>query len=296
MVSADSRQIYREFDIGTAKPTLAERALVRHHLVDCVDPDSPYSLADYQSDAYRALADITARGLTPLLVGGTGLYVRAVLDGLSIPRVPPDPELRAALEQRAAREGREVLHAELARLDPGAATSIDARNVRRVVRALEVCLLTGRPFSATGSAAPPPYRVLRIGLTASRDILYRRIDSRIDAQLAAGLVDEVRRLLAAGYLTASPAMSSLGYRELAAYLRGELSLDVAAERMKFETHRYVRQQYTWFRLDSPAIHWLDIATDVVPAALALTRAWLEAESGVPATGGAPAQVHSDHGG
>ena len=275
IVSADSRLVYRYMDIGTAKPTPQEQALVRHHVIDLVDPDEEYTLARFQADAYRAIDGILARGRLPLLVGGTGLYVRAVVDGLRIPQVEPQPELRAALEERARREGAEHIHRELERLDPLSARRIDPRNVRRVIRALEVHRVTGKPFSHFQQASPPPYPILMIGLTADREDLYRRIDDRVDAQLAAGLVDENRRLLAMGYDYHLPSMSGLGYRQIGMYLRGEVGLSRAVEILKFETHRFARQQYTWFRLDDRRIHWLKNGPRATDQALGLVRALAE---------------------
>lgn len=256
IVSADSRQIYRYLDIGSAKPTPAEQSLVRHHLIDVVDPDQTYTLADFQEDAYRAIDEIHARGRLPFLVGGTGLYVRAVLDGLTIPRVPPDPALRRRLEQLAAREGPDVLHRELATVDPIAARRIDPRNVRRVIRAIEVFQTTGKPITELQRTKPPPYRVLTIGLTCGRAELYRRIDERVDRQIENGLVEEVRRLVEMGYGYDLPSMSGLGYRQIGLYLRGKVDLPTAIQILKNETHRFARQQYTWFRLDDPRIEWI----------------------------------------
>lgn len=257
LISADSRQIYRYLDIGTAKPTVAERLLIPHHLVDIVAPDQEYSLASFQEDACRAIAGVLARGRLPLLVGGTGLYVRAVVEGLRIPRVAPQPELRARLEERAAGEGTAALHRQLQSLDPLAAARIDARNVRRVVRALEVCLMAGQPFSELQGAQTPECEFVLIGLTCRRDTLYRRIDARVDRQIADGLVEEMRRVVALGYGFDLPAMTGLGHRQIGLYLQGKLSLAEAIEMDKHDTHRFVRQQYAWFRLSDPRIHWLD---------------------------------------
>lgn len=281
-VSADSRQIYRLMDIATAKPTPDERARLPHHLLDVVWPDESYTLAQYQADANTAIAAIAGRGALPLLVGGTGLYVRAVVDGLAIPAVAPAPELRAELEAEAAANGPEALHARLAALDPDSATRIGPRNARRLIRALEVTLLTGRPFSAQQGRRPTPYRPLLIGLNMDRAALYARADARIETMLAAGLVEETRALVARGYDWSLPAMSSLGYREIGASLRGELTLEAAAERFKLATHDYIRRQLTWFRSDA-RIHWLDAAgvhrtplpTDALAdAALAHIHPWL----------------------
>lgn len=273
IVSADSRQIYRHMDIGTAKPTPAERARVPHHLIDVVDPDQPLTLAEYQRLAYAAIADIHRRGRLPLLVGGTGLYVRAVLEGLRIPAAPPDAALRARLEEEAAAAGAAALHARLAALDPAAAARIDPRNVRRVIRALEVCLSTGRPISEQQEAEPPPYRVLRLGLTRPRPELYARIDARVDAMIAAGLVDEVRELLARDYSPHLPALSGLGYRQIIRYLAGELSLEDAVQEIKRKTRRFVHQQQTWFRPDDPRIRWCDLSTTSPAQIIAIARAW-----------------------
>jgi tRNA dimethylallyltransferase len=257
IVSADSRQIYRGMDIGSAKATPAERAAAPHHLLDVVNPDQILTLAEYQSLAYRAIADIHGRGRLPFLVGGTGQYVQAVLEGWRIPAVAPQPALRMELEAAAAAEGAAALHQRLAALDPVAAGRIDYRNVRRVIRALEVCLVTGRPISEQQRKAPPPYHVTQIGVTRPRAELYARIDARVDAMIAAGLVAEVERLAAVGYDRDLPAMSGLGYRQIGAYLRGETSLADAIALVKRQTRRFVHQQYTWFRLDDPQIYWAD---------------------------------------
>ncbi len=273
IVSADSRQLYQGMDIGTAKPTPQERALVPHHLLDHIAPDTPYTLTQYQADAQATIAAIHARGRLPLLVGGTGLYVRAVVDNLAIPEAPPQWDLRRELEAEARREGAGTLHARLAALDPTSAARIDPANVRRVIRALEVCLVTGQPFSAQQQARPSPYRTLMLGLTCARARLYARADRRVDAMIAAGLVAEVRALVARGYDWHTPAMSSLGYREIGAYLRGEISLEAAIERLKFNTHSYIRRQYSWFRAER-RIHWLDCeAPNLEEQALALVHAW-----------------------
>lgn len=258
IVSADSRQIYREMEIGTAKPTPAERARVPHHLLDVVAPDESFTLAQYQAAANASIAAIHARGKLPLLVGGTGLYLRAVLDGLAIPAVPPNPAQRAAWEELAAREGSAALHALLAARDPLAAARIPVNNVRRVVRALEVCEATGQPFSAQQERNATPYALTLLGLNTERARLYAWADARVEAMLAAGLVAEVAGLVARGYAWSLPAMSSLGYRQIGAYLRGEMTLPDALQRLKFDTHGFIRKQLMWFRPDM-RIHWLDAA-------------------------------------
>ncbi len=219
----------------------------------------------------------------PLLVGGTGLYVRAVVQGLGIPRVAPDEALRAELFRQAEAEGAEALHRRLADVDPRAAAGIDGRNVRRVVRALEVYLQTGHPISELQQATPPPYRILQMGLTMDRAELYRRIDARIDRMLAAGLVEEVRGLMARGYGLDLPAMSGVGYRQVALHLLGEIDLAEAVRRIRHDTRRFVRQQYTWFRLDDPAIHWFDApaGSEAAEAVVRLAREFLARVGGLP---------------
>ena len=261
VISADSRQVYRGMDIGTAKPTPEERRLVPHHLIDVVDPDQPFSLAEFQAQAYAAIRDVVSRGKVPFLVGGTGQYVQAVLEGWTVPRVPPDPAFRERLYREAAEIGPERLHARLAEVDPEAAAKIHPRNTRRIIRALEVYHATGAPISHWQRKHPPPYRILRIGLTMPRDVLYRRIDERVDRMIALGLVDEVRRLVAKGYGWDLPAMSGLGYAQIGQYLRGEIDLQEAIRRIKRDTRRFVRHQYNWFRLNDPRIHWFDMTTD-----------------------------------
>jgi len=254
IVSADSRQIYRGMDIGTAKPTPGQRARVPHHLIDVIAPDEAFSLAQYQAAACAAIDAIFARGKQPFLVGGTGLYVRAVCEGLRIPAVPPDPELRAELEARAEREGKHALYAELQQVDPDAAAKIDPRNVRRTIRALEVHRVSGKRFSELGRSAPPPYPIFTIGLSRPRPELYARIDARIDRMIAAGLVDETRRL-AERYDGSLPSMSGLGYRQIGTYLRGACALDEAIAAIKRDTRRFVRHQANWFRPNDPRIIW-----------------------------------------
>jgi tRNA dimethylallyltransferase len=258
IVSADSRQIYRKLDIGSAKPTADEQAAAVHHLIDVVEADQVVGLAEYQHMAYAAIEGVLARGRVPFLVGGTGQWVRAVIEGWGVPRVPPDYDLRAGLEAEAERSGPRRLHARLAAVDPQAAAKIDYRNLRRVIRALEVYLKTGLPISQHQRAEPLPYRVLQIGLTMPRQELYARVDERIDRMLENGLVEEIRYLLDQGYDLHLPAMSGLGYRQIGRHLKGELSLPDAVQLIKKETRRYVRQQYNWFRPDDPAIHWFDV--------------------------------------
>ena len=254
IISADSRQFYRRMNIGTAKPAREELAQAPHHLIDIADPDETVGLAQFLRLARQTLQEITARGRLPLVVGGTGQYVRALLEGWQVPEVPPDPELRARLGREAEKDPDAVWQRLLA-LDPAVVDFIDPRNVRRVVRALEVSLMTGQPFSALRRRTPPPYNILRIGLTMDREALYVRADARVDAMVATGLLDEVKDLLACGYGWELPALSGLGYAQFRPFFAGQASLDEVVERIKFDTHDFIRRQYTWFRLNDPAIRW-----------------------------------------
>lgn len=257
IVSVDSRQVYRDMDIGTAKPSPEDRARVPHHLIDVVDPDQEFTVAQYRRLALASICDVLRRGLAPLLVGGSGFYLRA-LEGIPVPPVPPDLHFRRAMEARAADEGPKALHRELAAVDPEAARRNDPNNVRRVIRALEVWRHTGRPVSQVQRPEPPPFGIRKIGLTMARDDLYRRIDGRVDQMMEAGFLDEVRRLADRGYGWDLPAMTGLGYRQLGEHLRGDLPLGEAVRKTKYATHRYARQQYAWFRPDDPAIRWFDV--------------------------------------
>ena len=262
IVSADSRQVYRYMDIGTAKPSPKELSLVPHHLINIINPDETFSLAQYQALAYKTIKDIHQRHKLPLLVGGSGLYVWAVLEGWRIPPVPPDPEFRRSLEEKAINTGAVELYQELMRVAPVAAQKIDPRNVRRVIRALEVHRKIKASFSNLQDKEAPSFNTLIIGLTTDRAELYRRIDLRIDKMIEQGLVTEVEKLVNMRYDFNLPAMSSIGYKQIGQFLKGELTLAYALQQIKFETHRFVRHQYTWFRLKDDRIHWLDISGQV----------------------------------
>ena len=258
IISVDSRQVYIGMDIATAKPTPAELRRVPHHLIDIVQPDQEFTLPQFQTLAYALIDQIAARQHLPFVVGGTIMYINALAEGWQVPQVEPDLILRESLEREAQERGAAALFAELTRLDPEAAARIGSTNVRRIIRALEVCR-KGQLFSAAIGKKPPPYRFLKLGLTLERDALYARADARINQMLANGLVAEVERLVAAGYAPTLPSMTGLGYSQIGACLRGEMTLAQAVEQMKFATHRYIRHQYTWFRRD-PEIQWLDAAS------------------------------------
>lgn len=247
IVSADSRQVYRRLDIGTAKPTTAEQAAVVHHGINVVEPDEPFSLAIYQNLAQRAIADITARGRVPLLVGGTGQYLAAVLEGWNIPQVPPQAALRAQLEQEAQTHGAAVLYQRLAQVDAAAAQAIGTSNVRRLIRALEVYAVTGEPISAQQQRQPLAYDIRGVWLRLPRQELYARIDARVDRMMQAGLLEEVRGLRAQGYDWKLPSLSSLGYIQFRPFFEGQAPLEACVQQLKFDTHAFVRRQDNWFK-------------------------------------------------
>ncbi len=274
IVGADSRQVYRYMDIGTAKPTAAQQARVPHHLIDIALPDYNLSLAEYQDAAYQAIDRLHGRGKLPFLVGGSGQYTSAVEEGWGIPRVATNPALRAELEAYAAQHSPAALHERLRQVDPVAADKIHPNNSRRVIRALEVHTLTGQAISVLQVKRPPPYRILRLGLQLPRAILYPQVDERVEAMVAAGFVDEVRRLLDMGYNRTTPAMSGLGYLEIAAHLLDGLPLPEAIQRAKFSTHNFIRRQDVWFRGHDNGILWHNVAETPADALTALLRQWL----------------------
>jgi len=252
IVSADSRQVYRGMDIGTAKPTPEEQRRVRHHCIDLVDPGTPYDAARYQADGRSALAAIAERGHHAYVVGGTGLYVRALLDGLAFADAPTDPALRATLETRSAAEGGASLHRELAAIDPAAAERVDPRNARRVVRYLELALLAGQVPARRGDGITG----LRVGLDPPRAWLDARILARVRQMVVDGVLVETARLVEHGIDPSLPSMSAHGYVHWAAHLRGELTIDAAVEATAKDVRAYSRRQMTWFRRD-PEIRWVD---------------------------------------
>jgi len=262
IVNGDSRQVYRGMDIGTAKPSRDDMRRVRHHLYDIADPAEGYSLARYQADARHALESVWARDAFAWLVGGTGQYIWGLLEAWQVPEVAPDAELRSELEAFAAARGYEALAARLAAVDPVAAARIDHRNVRRVIRAIEVFEKSGRAMSDWQTKGTPDFEFLLFGLDVPRDILYPRVDRRVEAMFSGGLVEEVQSLLESGLPPAAPALSSIGYAEAVKFLSGELSLDEAKERTKIATHRLIRSQDQWFRRDDKRITWVQDADDI----------------------------------
>lgn len=259
IINADSRLLYRGLDIGTAKPSVAQMVSVPHHLIDILDASDIFSLAEYLECARTLISEIQGRGRTAIVVGGSGQYVTALLDGWRVPRVPPNTILRAKLERLAANDGVHAVHALLARENPEAAAKIDARNIRRVIRALEVC--RARVRSDDELAAPIHASI--IGLTAPREELYLRADLRVNDMIERGWIKEVSQLLNSGISAASPAFSAIGYRELAAYIQGDFPIEEALRRIRSATRRLIRHQFNWFRLEDVRITWLPTGPDLV---------------------------------
>jgi len=285
VINADSRYLYRGMDIGVAKPNALERCGVPHHVVDVVDPADDMSLATYQQLANAAIAETIGRGHLPILVGGTPLYINAVVEGWRIPRVPPNREFREKLEAEAEKYGVDSLSTRLAAVDLLAAERCGT-NLRRIIRALEIHDATGLPMTAVEGKGPRPYDTHELWLTMPREQLYEAIDHRVDDQVAAGLVEEVSLLLEGGLAPDAPSMSSLGYRQLVPYLRGEQSLTEAVAQIKVDTHRYVRHQETWLRrnprlqkIDVTKSGWIDRVAGMVAEFTSLVSAFPESLAG-----------------
>ncbi|MCJ7570242.1 MAG: tRNA (adenosine(37)-N6)-dimethylallyltransferase MiaA [Anaerolineales bacterium] len=281
IVSVDSRLIYRGMDIGTAKPTLEERERVPHHLIDVADPDDIWNLAKYSQAALKVICDIHRRAKVAFLVGGTGQYLRAILEGWTPPPSAESPDLRETLEAIAASKGHDALHRRLQEVDPASASRIDPRNIRRVVRALEIFHLTGMPASSQRVKKPPSFEILRIGLTLPRSELYQRIDQRIDLMIEAGWLTEVKELIDAGFSPNLPSLSAIGYAQLAVHLSGEMDLDEAIAEIRKLSRQFVRRQANWFKADDPEIQWFDAVSGVEERISAAIELWLSvgAQSG-----------------
>ena len=275
IINADSRQVYRGLDIGTAKATAAERSLVPHHLLDICNPDETFSLALFLQQAKAAVEEVRKRNHVPLLVGGTGQYIWGFLEEWQLPKVAPNPALRADLELQLERRGLWPLYQLLQAVDPQTAERTDPKNPRRVIRALEVHLSGGTKASKKSTRATETQPSLVIGLTTCREELYRRIDDRVDRMMDQGFLNEVERLIQEGYSPDLPSMSGAGYKELAAHLKGELSLEDAVQRIKVRTHNIARHQYAWFRLKDPRIQWLDANGQETEAALQIAEDFLD---------------------
>ncbi len=259
VINADSRQVYRRMDIGTAKPSPEQRGQAVHHLLDILDPDQDFGLASFLSLARDLVRDIHRQGRLPIVAGGTGQYLWALAEGWRVPEAPPDHAFREERQREAEEHGPAFVYRQLQAADPQRAAQVDPANLRRVIRALEVGRQV-RPDSLGRALNTPPVNpILIIGLTMERQELYQRIDARVDRMMAAGLLAEVQALAGQGYPLGRGPLGSPGYRELGRYLAGEITVDEAVLRTKYQTHRLARRQYTWFKLTDPRIRWLDAA-------------------------------------
>jgi len=259
IISGDSMQVYRGMDIGTAKASPEEQAIVPHHLIDIRNPDEPYSVSDFQYECEQAIRSIAARGKLPFIVGGTGLYIQSVVYGYRFSEAGQDEAYRLKLHAYAEQHGTAALHERLREVDPESAGRLHVNDLRRIVRALEVYHLTGRTMSEYLAEQPEesPYRTCLIGLTMRRDLLYQRIEERVDLMIEQGLVEEVERLLSQGYGPGLISMQGLGYKEIVGYLQGEYSLEQAIELLKRNTRRFAKRQLSWFR-HMKGIEWVDM--------------------------------------
>jgi tRNA dimethylallyltransferase len=275
IISMDSRLLYRGMDIGTDKPSIEQRNQVPHHLIDVAYPDENWSLAKFRAAALQAILEIHQRKRLPLLVGGTGQYMTAILEGWIPPPKPADLSYRKELGKYAEDHGIEALHRKLREVDPVSAEQIHASNLRRVIRALEIYHFTGESPSKIRRKEPPPFRSLRIGLQLPRKILYDRIDARIDDMIRDGLVMEVEKLMENGYGPDLPAMSAIGYKQIAEVVFGKKTMEEAVAEMRKLTRQFVRRQANWFKPSDPAIHWFDMGQDVGEEIVYLIQQWLE---------------------
>jgi tRNA dimethylallyltransferase len=264
IISADSMQVYRGMDIGTAKASIEERERIPHHLIDIVQPDEPFTVTDFQMHAEKKIEDISARGRLPFLVGGTGLYVQSVTYGYDFSEGGADEEFRNRLQKVATEQGGEVLLEQLKKIDPESAARIHPNNHRRLIRALEIHRLTGKTMTEhlAEQKLESPYRTYIIGLTRDRKQLYDRVNLRVDQMIQEGLVEEVERLLHQGYSEALASMQGLGYKEMVSYINGKTSLEVALDQLKQNTRRYAKRQLTWFRRMTE-IEWFDLTDSSV---------------------------------
>lgn len=276
IINADSRQIYSYMDIGTAKPRLSERQGVPHHLLDIILPDESYSVALYQRSASDVITNVQQKDKLPILVGGSGQYVWSLIEGWQIPEVKPDSAFRKSLEEECRKCGTGRLYSWLKDIDPVAAEKIHPGNMRRIIRALEIYRQSGIKPSSLQAKNGVNYPVLIIGLTATRTLLYERIDRRTEKMIEEGFVEEVQNLMKMGYTGDLPSMSSLGYGQIAGYLKGDLSLEDAIQKIKYDTHRFARGQYAWFRLKDDRIRWIDINDDIQSEINYTIKTFLEA--------------------
>lgn len=257
VISCDSMQVYRGMDIGTAKPDEAEKCGVIHHMIDIIEPSEPFSVADFTEMARKCIDDVLSRERVPIIAGGTGLYMDSVLKNIDFAEFKEDVDFRLKMQQLAESCGAEVVHRLLAEKDPEAAKKIHPNNVRRVIRALEVCEVTGKTFTQVNaeSRREPLYDTLILGIETDRDVLYSRIDRRVDIMMERGLLDEVKALHTAGINRDTTAMQAIGYKELLDFIEGKAELCDAVDKIKQESRRYAKRQLTWFRRNKD-INWV----------------------------------------
>ena len=282
VISADSMQIYKTMNVGTAKATPEEMQGIPHHMLDFLEPNEQFSVADFVAMASKKIEEISARGKLPILVGGTGLYISSLVDNLTFSPMPQSPELREQLKQKAAREGNDAVLEELRSFDPEAAEKLHANNLGRVIRAIEVYRLTGVTMTETvknSHKEPSPYRLCMIALTAEdRQFLYDRIDRRVDIMVEQGVVEEAKQLYSMPL--SSTARQAIGYKEFDGYIEGTATLEECIEKLKMETRRYAKRQLTWFRRDE-RYHWLEV--DRYPSAAKMAGAaedWIKTDLGI----------------
>jgi len=282
VISADSMQIYKTMDVGTAKATPEEMQGIPHHMLDFLEPNEQFSVADFVAMASKKIEEISARGKLPILVGGTGLYISSLVDNLTFSPMPQSSELREQLKQKAAREGNDAVLEELRSFDPEAAEKLHANNLGRVIRAIEVYRLTGVTMTETvknSHKEPSPYRLCMIALTAEdRQFLYDRIDRRVDIMVEQGVVEEAKQLYSMPL--SSTARQAIGYKEFDGYIEGTATLEECIEKLKMETRRYAKRQLTWFRRDE-RYHWLEV--DRYPSAAKMADAaedWIKTDLGI----------------
>ena len=275
IINTDSRQVYRHMDIGTAKPSISDQTRVPHHMIDINLPDNHFSLGEFIQLATESVEQISVRGNLPIICGGTGQYIWGIVEGWHVPNTLPNQKFRDIKLKQAEEQGVKFLHDQLAVIDPERASEIDPRNVRRVIRALEIIEETGFKPSQLAKQRHPSTDPLIIGLTTNRSDLYRMIDDRVDRMMQTGFLEEVKELTTKGYKTGIGSLASPGYRELGQYLAGAYSLEEAISKTKFQTHRLARRQYTWFKLEDTRINWLHInKVDVYERASTLIKNYL----------------------
>ncbi len=256
IISADSAQVYKKMNVGTDKISVAERKRVKHHLIDVRNPDQSFTMADFKREATWAIKDIVRRGKVPILCGGTGLYINSVVEDYELDPAPPNPSIRAELQKEYEEKGQDHLYEMLVDLDPAAASKIHPNNIRYVARALEIVLQTHRPLQRSKGKAP--YNVFKIAIQWDREILYERINARVDEQIEEGLLNEIKTLLSEGYTEKLQAMSALGYKEYFPYFHGEKTLEECKETLKKNTRNFAKRQLTWFRKEED-IYWIEPA-------------------------------------